>query len=305
MSFITKGISGLVGSITGSTKAAQAGQEGAALSANAQREGLEYLKQTEALPQELREGALTALGGLYGLGGNPQEALAKITGSPAYTNTLATRAAGEEAILRNAAATGGLRSGNANEALAGFNIDLQNQAFNNGLVGLQGLAQLPSNANNIANATAGIGQTLGQGRVAEGQAVQAGRGLALSSAISLAGGGGGFGGFGGFGGGGGGGGGGLGTGLQASAPPQNVYGGSALGSGISFSDTRLKENVKHVGKRNGHHWYTWQWSKEANELGLFGEDEGVMAHEIADTVPEAIKVQNGYLTVDYSALGVQ
>jgi len=260
MSFVNKGIGGLVGSITGSTKAANAAREGAGIAAAGQRDALEYLKQTEALPQELREGALTTLGGLYGLGGNPQEALAKITGSPAYTNTLATRAAGEEAILRNAAATGGLRSGNANEALAGFNIDLQNQAFNNGLVGLQGLAQLPSNANTIASSMAGIGQTLGQGEVAAGQAIQAGRGLALSSVINGA---------------------------------------------KSFSDIRLKDNVKPAGTRNGHHWYTWQWSKEANELGLFGEDEGVMAHEIAGTMPEAIKVQNGYLTVDYAALGVQ
>ena len=257
----------LVGSLTGSDKAADAATQGSQISANAQREALEYLKQTEALPQQLREGALTALGGLYGIGGNPQDALAKITGSAAYQNTLGTRAAGEEAILRNAGATGGLRSGNASDALARYNMELEQQAFNNGLQGLSGLAGLPSNANQIAQTTAGIGQTLGQGEVAAGQAVAAGRGGFLSA---------------------------LTGGLSA-----------YTGAGGKFSDTRLKTNIKPAGTRNGHRWYTWQWSKEANELGLFGDDEGVMAHEIADTKPEAVRVIKNYLTVDYSALGVQ
>jgi hypothetical protein len=268
MSFIGKA----VGSITGSTKAAESAQEGAAIQANAQREALDYLKETEAIPQELREGALTTLGGLYGIGGNPNEALARITNSAAYQNVLGSRAAGEEAILRNAGATGGLRSGNASDALARYNMDLQQQAYNTGLQGLSGLAQLPSNANTIANSTAGIGQTLGQGQVAAGQAIQAGRGLALSSAVSAGG---------------------------------SVYGGSALGSGISFSDTRLKSNIKPAGTRNGFPWYTWTWNDEAANLGLFGDDEGVMAHEVADIKPEAIRLAGQYLTVDYSALGVQ
>lgn len=253
MSFVGKAI----GSITGANKAADAATQGAALTAAGQTEALNYLKQTEALPQELREGALTTLGGLYGLGGNPQDALAKITGSAAYQNVMSSLGAGEEAILRNASATGGLRSGNVNDALARYSGELQQQAFGQGLQGLQSLAQLPSNANNIANGMAGIGQTLGQGQVAAGQAQQAGRGLALSAAVG------------------------------------------------AFSDARLKTKVKKTGKRRGHNWYTWEWSEEAKELGLVGEDEGVMAHEIAETNPEAVRVINNYLTVDYSALGVQ
>ena len=249
----------LVGSITGSTKAAEASQEGATIQANAQREALEYLKQTEALPQELREGALTTLGGLYGLGGNPEESLARITNSAAYQNVLNSRAAGEEAILRNESATGGLRSGNASDSLARYNMELQQQAYNTGLQGLQGLAQLPSNANTIANATAGIGQTLGQGQVAAGQAQQAGFGSLISGGLAAA---------------------------------------------KLFSDSRLKSNIKQAGTRNGHHWYTWTWNDEAATMGLFGDDEGVMAHEVADIKPEAIRLNDGYLTVDYSALGV-
>jgi hypothetical protein len=263
MSFIGKAI----GSITGSDKAAQAATTGAQISADAQREALAYLKETEALPQELREGALSTIGGLYGFGDvKPADALGAITNSEMYKQVLGSRAAGEEAILRNAAATGGLRSGNVQDALAGYNIELQQQAFNQGLSGLQGLAQLPSNANQIAGTTAGIGQTLGQGQVAAGQAVAAGRGGFTSALI-----------------------GGL---------------GAYTGAGGTFSDSRLKTNIKPAGKRNGLPWYTWDWNKEAEALGLFGSDEGVMAHEIADLKPEAIRVTNGYLTVNYDALGV-
>jgi hypothetical protein len=254
MSFVGKA----VGSLTGSDKAAQAATTGAQISADAQREALSYLKQTEALPQELREGALSTIGGLYGFGDvAPDQALGAIRGSEMYKQVLGSRAAGEEAILRNASATGGLRSGNASDALARYNMELEQQAFNQGLSGLQGLAQLPSNANQIAASTAGIGQTIGQGQVAAGQAVAAGRGLVTAATIK------------------------------------------------AFSDARLKANIKPAGKRNNLPWYTWEWNKEAEALGYFGFDEGVMAHEIADLKPEAVRVQNGYLTVDYDALGVQ
>lgn len=258
----------LVGSLTGSDKAAQAATTGAQISADAQREALAYLKETEKLPQALREGALGALGGLYGFGAvKPQDALAKITGSEMYKQVLASRGAGEEAILRNAGATGGLRSGNVQDALARYNAELQQEAFSQGLQGLQGLAGLPSNANQIAAQTAGIGQTLGQGQVAAGQAVAAGRGGLLSAAI-----------------------GGL---------------GAYTGAGGTFSDARLKDNVKPAGTRNGLPWYTWTWNADAANLGLFGDDEGVMAHEVAEIKPEAVRVVDNYLTVDYSALGVQ
>lgn len=252
----------LVGSLTGSDKAAQAATTGAQISADAQREALAYLKETEKLPQALREGALGNLGGLLGLGAvKPADAVAKIKGSELYKQVLGSRMAGEEAILRNAGATGGLRSGNVNDALARYNAELEQQAFGAGLQGLQGLAGLGSNANQIAATTAGIGQTLGQGITAAGQATAAGRSALISGGLG------------------------------------------ALGA--YFSDARLKDNVKPVGQRNGLPWYTWTWNAEAANLGLFGDDEGVMAHEVAELKPEAVRVVDNYLTVDYSALGVQ
>lgn len=262
----------LVGSLTGADKAAQSAQQGAQISADAQNRALDYLKETERLPQALREGALGVFGGLYGLGDmSPQDALSKITGSEMYNQVLRSRDAGEEAILRNAAATGGLRSGNVNDALARYSTELEQQAFTQGLQGLQGLAQLPSNANTIANATAGVGETLAQGQIAAGQAQAAGRGLITSGLISGA---------------------------------SNYYqGGGAKGGG--FSDARLKDNVKLAGTRNGLPWYTWTWNDEAAQYGLFGDDEGVMAHEVAQIKPEAVRVNGDYLAVDYSALEIQ
>lgn len=253
---------GIIGDIFGGDDAADAATQGAQISAGAQREALEYLKEREKIPQQFREGALNVLGGLYGLGGtNPQEALAKITGSAAYKNVLSARNAGEEAILRTAGATGGLRSGNTIDATARYAGDLQREAFSQGLQGLTGLASLPSNANAIAQGTANIGNTLAQGQIAAGQAQQAATGAGLSALIG--------------------------------------------GAALAFSDARLKNNVKPAGKRNGLPWYTWTWNDEAKALGLFGDDEGVMAHEVAELKPEAVRVVNNYLTVDYSALGAQ
>ncbi len=274
---------GFVRTLTGSRAAkasgrAAAGQargieRAAELQAESQREALDYLKAREALPQEFREGALSQIGGLYGLGDvSGQEVLASLQASPIYGAITGQRQAGEEAILRNAAATGGLRSGNVQDALARYSGDLENQALMQSLSGLQGLAALPSNANQIAGAIGGIGQTLGQGvagaaqtlaqgQIAGAQAQQAGTMGLLNAATSAA--------------------------------------------GAAFSDSRLKSNVRPLGEKNGHKWYAWDWNKDAEALGLIGPDEGVMAHEVMQTNPEAVAVRDGYLAVDYAALGVQ
>lgn len=82
-----------------------------------------------------------------------------------------------------------------------------------------------------------------------------------------------------------------------------VSGGSMVGS--FFSDSSLKEDIKHVGKENGHNIYTWKWNKEANKLGLVGNSKGVIAQEVMKTNPEAVIMdKNGYYKVNYSAIGV-
>jgi len=106
------------------------------------------------------------------------------------------RAEGEDAILRNQSMTGGFRSGNTQSNLARFNMGLEERlvgarneqdrritadksnalltAYNQQISGLQGFANLPSNANAIADLQTGIGDTQGQGAIARGQIAQAG-----------------------------------------------------------------------------------------------------------------------------------
>lgn len=79
---------------------------------------------------------------------------------------------------------------------------------------------------------------------------------------------------------------------------------SGLGLHLQYSDIRLKENIDHIGTKEGHNIYNWDWSEYAKDLGLEGSETGVMAHEIAETNPEAICTADGYLIVDYKVLGL-
>ncbi len=65
------------------------------------------------------------------------------------------------------------------------------------------------------------------------------------------------------------------------------------GMGMAMSDRRLKSNIKKIGTRGGHNWYSYD---------IFGlPSEGVMADEI----PAEFTVDvGGYKAVDYDRLGV-
>jgi hypothetical protein len=121
-----------------------------------------------------------ALGGqldLLGLNGEDayQSAIDGVQGSPEFTAALKS---GEDAILANASATGGLRGGNTQGALAQFRPALLAQTINSRFARLGGLTSLGQNA------AAGVGNAgLATGRgVAElmqqGGAAQAGGFLA-------------------------------------------------------------------------------------------------------------------------------
>jgi hypothetical protein len=249
-------------------------KDAAEIQAGYQREALEYLKGTEALPQEYREGALTQLAGAYGLRGQDEEQaiIDRARQSPLYGAIMGGREAGEEAIMRQAGATGGLRSGNVQANLYDYNTQLENkallQSYNQQIQGLGGLANLPSLAPQIAQGTAGIGQTLAQGEIGAAQTGQATQQQGIGNIMGIAN-----------------------LGLQA------------YGSGM-FSDRRLKDDIVHVGDNNGHKWYVWKWNKLANRLGLDGSCSGVMADEAHTKQPDAVKIKDGFLYVNYSALGV-
>lgn len=246
-------------------------EDAANIQADAQREALAYLKQREKLPQAFREGALKDLGAEYGLTldekGNiisdGRSVLDRAEASPFYSTAVRR---GEDAVLRNASATGGLRSGNTNEALAEVNTNALLNAYNQQLSGLQGFASLPSNANNIAASMAGIGQTMAQGQIAEANYQNASQQNQMNNLTGLAS-----------------------LGLTAAS---------------FFSDRRLKSEIRYVGEENGHRKYTWVWNSLAEKLGLHGQGSGVMADEVELTNPHAVYMRDGFKVVDYSALGV-
>ena len=71
-----------------------------------------------------------------------------------------------------------------------------------------------------------------------------------------------------------------------------------------FSDERLKENIKPIGKsENGHNVYTWDWNDKAKEFGVNDPTTGVLAQEVMKYMPEAVsKHANGYYMVNYGVL---
>lgn len=176
-------------SITGKD-AADASKKGAAMSAQGQREALNYLKEKERIPSQFREGALGQLGGLYGLEGGDPNAMSQIQQNPIYQATMGQLPQQEEAILRNQSATGALRSGGTEMMLANNKRQNKLSALQNTMGGLQNMAGLQSYAPQIAQGVAGVGQTLGQGQIASANARQQGIGNTIGlgmNALSLAG----------------------------------------------------------------------------------------------------------------------
>lgn len=250
--------------------AAKASEQASIRSAAAQQEALEYLKEKEAIPRQYQEKALGGIADL--IGANRGVDLSNIRQSPIYEAIAGTAPAAQEAVMGQAAATGGLRSGNVQSALAKSTADIERQAlldainyetgradtgFSQKLTGLQALAGQPTLAPQIAQATSGIGQTLAQGQIGAAQAQQQGA--------------------------------------------SNIAGLAATVASF-FSDIRLKDNIKPMGQKYGHNWYSWDWNEEAKALGLTGSDEGVMAHEVNETNPELISHDKGYLKVNMEAI---
>lgn len=274
---------GVVDSVFGGgDDAADAATDAANIQAQAQREALDYLKEREKLPTAFGDEALKGFGGEFGLTMGPDgkvisdgmSIIERAKASPFYQTSIRDA---EDAVLRNASVTGGLRSGNTNDNLARANNMVLENEYNRQLGGLQAIMGMPSNANNIAATMAGIGQTQSQGMVAAAQAQQAGNQQGINNLFglgSLA----------------------VDSGLAKAA-------GSAIASAWPFSDNRLKTNIKRIGAKNGLGWYRWTWNKKAEALGLSGESEGYMASEVAKKNPKAVGERDGYATINYQMLG--
>lgn len=161
MSFIGNAIGKIVGGITGASQQAKAAEAAAGTQAAASQAGIEeQRRQFEAMRQLLQPyvqagtGALGAQQGLIGLSGQPaqQEAVSALAASPEFQ---ALTQQGEDVLLQQASATGGLRGGNIQGALAQFRPQM--------------LAQLISRQYERLGGLTGIGQASAAGVGAAGQ----------------------------------------------------------------------------------------------------------------------------------------
>lgn len=151
-------VGGAIGGLFGGGGSDNAAIDASNIQAQAQKEALDYYKQQMALPTELRDQALGSIQDIYfGEGG-----MDALKSNPMYQMQME---GAEEAALRNASATGMLRSGQSIMDVTGA----QNRAAMNTLGGLQGLAGFDTGAQNIANMMSGIGQTQAQGLIANAQ----------------------------------------------------------------------------------------------------------------------------------------
>lgn len=148
-------------------------QESADKSLAYQREALDYLKGVQAPVLGMRNKALPMLGGFYGIGADApqmqQQFVDTARQNPFYQSMLQQ---GEEAVLRNAAATGGLRGGNVQQALAQNSQNVLQGLVNQQLQGLGSFAQTPINTQGISSTLQGMGQTQAQAGMGQAQAQQ-------------------------------------------------------------------------------------------------------------------------------------
>jgi hypothetical protein len=189
MSFIKDTFDALTG------KTAQKGaKEAGAAELALQQQGLDYLIESEAVPRQFREGALGNLGGLAGLEGgtgSQQDLIDRAQNSPLYAAQMGTWDNTEDMLMSNAAATGGLRSGNIQRNLADEYQRLQERSlldsYSDEKATLTGLAGLPSNANAIGSQFNNLGATQGQSIAGAANARQEGLQGLIKTGMTVAG----------------------------------------------------------------------------------------------------------------------
>ena len=260
--------------VFGGQKAREASASAERLSAQAtalEREQLEYIKQTQEPFLKAGERALERqeeiLPGI--LAGPDYEAARE---SPAFQ---ALQAEGEEAILRQAAATGGLRGGRTQAALLQANPQLLNQ------IAEQDYARRVQQFGLL-------GQVAGQGQA--GAQVWGGQTGGITGNLT-----------------------GI-LGQRAQLVFQNVQQqnqqtasilGLAAGALAAFSDIQLKKNVKKIYRTQSPfiNIYSWDWNDKANELGLYGPSTGYLVQEVEKVLPDLVlEHETGFKQIDIEQL---
>jgi hypothetical protein len=186
MSFIGDAIGDVFGGITGSKQAGKAAEAAGRTQAAASQSGIEEQRRQfdqliELMAPFVAAGqpALEQQQAFLGLGGAgaEQAAIDRISGGAGFQAAVQQ---GENALLQNASATGGLRGGNIQAALAQFRPAMLNQAIEQQYSRLGGMTTLGQNAAagqasagmtsgvNVANLLGQQGQALAGGQIARG-----------------------------------------------------------------------------------------------------------------------------------------
>ncbi len=186
MSFVGDFLGDTIGGITGAKQAGKAAERAGATQAAAAEKGIEeQRRQFDALIELMApyvaagEGAMGQQQALIGLQGQQaqQQAISGFEQSPIFQ---AMTRQGEEAILQQASATGGLRGGNVQAALSQFRPQVLNSLIEQQYNRLGGLATLGqasaagqgaqgmASASNIGNLLANQGAAIAGGQLARG-----------------------------------------------------------------------------------------------------------------------------------------
>lgn len=268
--------------VVGGMMQAGAAEDAANIQAGAAGQGIsEQRRQFDALQALLKpytEAGLPALEqqqAFLGLRGPDAEraAIERIQGGVGFQEAVRQ---GEEALLQRASATGGLRGGNVQAALAQFRPALLNQAIEQQYSRLGGMTTLGQQSaagvgaagmetgTNIANLLGQQGAALAGGEL--GQAKAYGQVLNMPAQF---------------------------LGMQYGAGRGGSVG--TPGFGNLFSDRRLKKNIKQIGTRHdGLNVYEFDY------IWGGGRQVGLMAQEVQAIYPGAVSESGGYLMVDYS-----
>jgi len=282
--------------ISGGIQASSAGKASRAQQEAADRGIEEQRRQFDAVQELLRpyveagQPALTQQQAILGLGG-PEAQRAAIQAIEGGELFQARARQGEEALLQAASATGGLRGGNIQGALAQFRPQMLQSEIDTQYARLGGLTTLgQQSAAGVGSAGLQTGQRISalEGDIGAARSgADLARGKAFSSVFNLPaqflglqyGMRGGTPGFGNILGGGGGGGGGMDIPME----------------GSQFSDRRLKTNIHRISTRPdglGVYEFEYIWGG--------GKHIGLMAQEVLGIYPDAVGSVGGYYTVDYS-----
>jgi hypothetical protein len=314
MSFIATAIIGsaVVGGVLSSnaqrraaSTASRAQTQAADQSIAEQRRQFDAVQQLMAPYVQSGTTALSRYNALTGLSGEEaQQSMIQQISSGAEYGALVR--AGEEGILQSASATGGLRGGNTQSALARFRPEILSSLIRDEYSRLGNMASMGQNAaaglgnagmqlgQNISNQYGQIGQAQAGAALARGQATANMWGN-IAGSVGLAAGMGGFGnrptptpaGF-----------------DQMLTNVQTPVGLGTINTNpyIGPSDIRLKADIEPIGERGGHAWYRFRYVWD--EPGTI--HEGVMAQEVIETHPDAVITHPlGFLMVDYSKLGLE